>query len=56
MARGGTANASEGHHGKMTMVRGDTRRRVELTKGRMMIARGFTARGSDGEGCHRVDR
>ncbi len=54
-ARGGTANASKGRHGKMTMARGDTRRRVESTKGRMMTARGFTARGSNGEGRHRVD-
>jgi hypothetical protein len=54
-ARGGTANASEGRHGKMTTARGDTRRRVESTKGRMMTARGFTARGGDGERCHRVD-
>ena len=54
-ARGGTANASEGRHGKMTTARGDTRRRIESTKGRMMTARGFTARGGNGKGHHRVD-
>jgi hypothetical protein len=54
-AKGGTANASEGQHGKMMTARGNTRRRVEWTKGRMMTARGFTARGGNGEGRHRVD-
>ncbi len=49
MARGGTANASEGWHSKMTTARG------ESTKGRMMMARGFTARGGNGKGHHRVD-
>jgi hypothetical protein len=39
----------------MTMARGDTRRRGESTKDRMMTARGFTARGGDGEGRHRID-
>ncbi len=54
-ARGGTANASKGQHGKMTMVRGNRRRRVKSTKGRVMTARGFTARGGNGKGHHRVD-
>jgi hypothetical protein len=54
-ARGGTANASKGRHRKMKTARGDMRRRVELTKGRMMTARGFTAGGGNGEGHHRVD-
>ncbi len=54
-ARGGTANASEGWHSKMTMARSDMRRRVESTKGRMMMARGFTARGGNGKGHHRLD-
>ena len=39
----------------MTMARGDTRRRVESTKGCMMTARGFTARGGDSKGRHRID-
>ncbi len=55
-ARGGTANASEGWHGKMTTARGDTRRRVESTNGHVMMARRFTARGGNGEGHHRVER
>jgi hypothetical protein len=39
----------------MTTARGDMRRRGELTKDRMMMARGFTARGGDSKGYHRVD-
>jgi hypothetical protein len=55
MAKGSMANASKGWHGKMTTARGDMRRRVESTKGRMMMARGFTARGGNSKGFHRVD-
>jgi hypothetical protein len=54
-ARSGTANASKGRHGKMTMARGDTRRRVESTEGRMMTARRFTSRDGNGEGRHIIE-